>query len=300
MFTKLNTLYEDFLSFYEREGYSESTLENHRICLYKHIDPVIGDNYLRSLTPDKISHVKKQARKAGRSIPTRATITIRMILKYAENEGYTVGVDWQEIDVPRYSSKPDDVQYFNQKQLTIIRQAIPTDRPSGLRTRALFELLLHTGLRLSEALKLDKKDVDFQKQVVTALNTKQDEYSKLNVPEYALKWLNRYLESRIDDEKALFYVQPKCGGGGQRLGKETAHSYMKKLAKDTDLPCGHHILRRTFGTNLMRIEDVDPKTAQQIMRHKDIRTTMDHYVGINNKRVQKAIDKTASKLSCQK
>jgi site-specific recombinase XerD len=297
MFTTIKELKDDFIEFYEREGYSESTITNHEIRLRKYILPVIGDKYIRSLTVDDVSYVKEKARKAGHSLATSTTTTVRMLLRFAENENYTVGVDWEEIDVPQYSSKPAEVQYFNKEQLQIVREAIPTTRPSGLRTRALFELLLHTGLRLSEALKLDKKDVDFQKNVINAYNTKRDEYQEVHVSDYALDWLEKYLSMRVDDDKALFYVIPKCGGGGERLCAETAKSYMKKLAKDTDLPVGHHILRRTFGTELMRLNDVDPKTAQSIMRHKDIRTTMDHYVGVAEERQKYAHEQTTQKLT---
>ena len=296
MFTAVNDLFQPFLEFYKREGKSESTIINHRTRLHKYVDPVIGDYWIRRLSIDDISYVKEYVLDGGPSLPTNTTVSVRMLLQYAENEGYVVGCDWEAIDVPDYTSKPDQVQYFNKKQLRIVRSAIPTDRPSGLRTRALFELLLHTGLRLSEALKLDKNDVDFQKNVISALNSKQNEYQPVRVSDYALDWLDKYLTMRIDDNDALFYVVPKCGGGGKRLCKDTAISYMQKLSRDTDLPCGHHILRRTFGTELMRMDDIDPKTAQRIMRHKDIRTTMDHYVGVSQKREKEAHKQTTEKL----
>ena len=56
---------------------------------------------------------------------------------------------------------------------------------------------------------------------------------------------------------------------------------MKKATKELSIDFHFHMLRHTFATNLVN-SDVNLKTAQELMRHSNINTTMSVYTHINN------------------
>ncbi len=69
---------------------------------------------------------------------------------------------------------------------------------SGLRDRALIENLKVTGMRISEALSLNRDDIDWAKKEAEIINAKTKEQETIYFTDESLAWLKRYLDWRND------------------------------------------------------------------------------------------------------
>jgi site-specific recombinase XerC len=95
---------------------------------------------------------------------------------------------------------------------------------SGIRNRALIALLYRSGLRLSEALDLYPKDVDFGRGAIRVLNGKGGKSRVSGIDPGALAILQRWVEVRANfghnGSKPLF-----CTASGERV----SNAYIRRL-----------------------------------------------------------------------
>lgn len=163
------------------------------------------------------------------------------------------------------------------------------DSCDSKRDLAMVDLLASTGMRVGELIRLDIDDVDIQGRecVVTGKGNKQrpvyfDARTKLH--------LTAYLESRIDDNPALFV---SLNGRTQRLSVCTIEKRIKALGEKAQVGRVHpHKFRRTLATHAidkgMPIEQV-----QKLLGHSKIETTM-HYAMVNQSNVKASHEKYLS------
>ena len=146
--------------------------------------------------------------------------------------------------------------------------------------RALIENLRVTGMRISEAISLNRDDIDWNKKEAEITNAKTKEREMVYFTDESLAWLKRYLDFRNDRSEALFVNQ-----NGKRVSPCTVrntihHSTRRAGIKKNVHP---HIFRSTFGTELLH-GGADIKSVQVLMRHKSERTTLKHYIAVSKDR----------------
>lgn len=155
--------------------------------------------------------------------------------------------------------------------------------PSGLRTRALLEVLYATGTRIGEALSLDREDVDWKNKEAIIVNVKSKQPEKIFFTDRSFYWLSRYLASRDDKNPALFV------SNGTRLGREVSRSRMRRQFEKIEQSIGikkritHHIFRKTFVTHLLQ-RKADIMAVKDLARHRSERTTLKNYAGVDKER----------------
>lgn len=302
---KMKSLFQGFIDDCVRSGRKSSTVYNHRIMIDKFIGPAIGSMTLSEIRPIHANILADFARSSGPSRPSQAVITMRRILSYAVACGYTLAFDWRDIEVPRYRTK-NDVQALTIDEVNYIRRALKDDVLIGkhvskelqqahayvvTRTLCLFEVLLHTGLRISEALAIDIADLDLEKQELRVQNVKTEEWDTVYL--YGCTdAINEYLKFRQDENPALF-----ISNTGVRLPIETAKSTLARLKKRLNLkkPLTHKIFRATFVTLLLRAKR-DPKEVQVLARHKSLQTTLDYYYKVVKEELKVVHEAVMSKI----
>jgi len=150
----------------------------------------------------------------------------------------------------------------------------------------------YTGLRISEVLALNKDDINFEhneiyvnkkliykglrKNEYYALTQMKSKKSKAILP--LTKPLKRIL---IEWFQANPYEKICCDIEGYYLNPNVFSSIVKKVSKKMGIDFNFHMLRHTFATNLVT-NDVDLKTAQDLMRHSSVNTTMSIYTHIKD------------------
>ena len=154
-----------------------------------------------------------------------------------------------------------------------------------IRDLALITLLLGTGIRVSECVGLDIKDVDFKNNGIL-IRRKGGYEAVVYFGEEVEKALKDYLMERSSiipesgHENALFLsLQNK------RIGVRSVENLVKKYASSvTSLKkITPHKLRSTYGTSLYR-ETGDIYLVADVLGHADVNTTKKHYAALEEDR----------------
>lgn len=164
-------------------------------------------------------------------------------------------------------------------------------------------MLLCTGLRRGEQAAIKKKDIDLKYDEISLnrsieyihnqphiKDTLKTDESKNTVP--ILKRLKPYLVvacENLDSEDFLF-------GGKKPLTETQIKKRWKKYCNDIGYTFKGHQLRHAYAL-LLYEAGVDVKTAQRLLRHADIRTTMNVYTEFSKKVTDKSIKKVDDYLN---
>lgn len=162
-----------------------------------------------------------------------------------------------------------------------------------IRDFAIVTLLLGTGIRVSELVGLDLKDVDFKNNglhLIRKGNKEMIVYFGEEV-EYAL---TQYIETERKQivplpghENALFYSIQK-----KRMGVQAVQKLVKKYATETTplKKITPHKLRSTYGTTLYQETD-DIYLVAEVLGHNDVNTTRKHYAAMSDQKRRYAANK---------
>ncbi len=153
------------------------------------------------------------------------------------------------------------------------------DTPAGIRDRALLELLYASGLRISEAVGLDRDDLSLEEGLVRVVG-KGDRERQVPVGEVALGWLRRYI-GEVRPAWLALAAPPLAHGGplflsvrGERLDRRRAWEMLVATARSAGLQNGvsPHTLRHSFATHLLE-GGADLRIVQELLGHANISTT---------------------------
>jgi integrase/recombinase XerD len=156
--------------------------------------------------------------------------------------------------------------------------------PRSLRDRALVELLYGAGLRVSEAVGLERGAVDLENQLVRCIG-KGDKERIVPLGREGVGALRRYLSrgrpylDRRHRPELFLNVQ---GGGLTRAG---AFLIVRRLAAKAGLDPKRvhpHVLRHSFATHLLE-GGADLRSVQEMLGHADLGTT-ELYTHVSDRR----------------
>lgn len=160
-----------------------------------------------------------------------------------------------------------------------------------VRDLALLTLLLGTGIRVSECVGLNIKDVDFKNNGIK-IRRKGGYETVVYFGEEVEMALRDYLKQREKTyaqeghEEALFLSLQN-----RRIAVRSVENLVKKYAsKVTSLKkITPHKLRSTYGTSLYRATG-DIYLVADVLGHKDVNTTRKHYAALEDERRRRAAD----------
>ena len=158
------------------------------------------------------------------------------------------------------------------------------------RNLALFTLLLGTGIRVSECVGLDIKDVDFKNNGIMVTRKGGNQMVVYFGDEVAEALKNYMAGDRAaatplpGHEQALFLSTQR-----KRMGVQAVENMVKKYARQVtpNKKITPHKLRSTYGTSLYK-ETGDIYLVADVLGHKDVNTTKKHYAAIDDNRRRKA------------
>jgi integrase/recombinase XerD len=163
---------------------------------------------------------------------------------------------------------------LSEAQVEALLGAPDTDKPLGLRDRAMLELLYACGLRVSELVTLKTVQLGLAEGClrVTGKGSKE---RLVPFGEEALAWLQRYLADArgaiLDGQAsdALFVT-----GRGGAMTRQMFWKLIKAhaLRAGIDAPLSPHTLRHAFATHLLN-HGADLRAVQMLLGHADISTT---------------------------
>lgn len=283
MFNRLEDFYEPFLEWSRESGKANVTLKEYR-RMFRGPLKKIGGRRLRNLRLTDMSCIQESGDLYGKYSVEKSMVTIRQLFRYIRDSGENIPFEWRDIKCSKVPRPP--VEYLHPDEISKLRAVMDTSTQNGLRTRALFELLLHTGLRIGEGVSLNITDVDYAAREACVTNVKNKKSQKVFLTENCIYWLKEYLRTRKDDLPYLF-VAGRRGSSARRLLPVTARAALTKYEKLSELEkhVHWHILRKTFVTNLL-FGGVDIKTTQHLARHESEVTTLRHYAAVNHEKAR--------------
>ena len=247
----------------------------------------LGDGYPDADGVLKYVESLYQSGLANRSISRQIT-TLRNFFRYLLAEG-KVGEDPTAL-LPSPRQWKTIPKYLNREQLERLLAAPDPESSTGVRDRAMLELLYATGLRVSELCNLHSSDINTDLGVlrVTGKGGKQ---RMVPVGKSALRSLTDYwngARARLLGARKSPHVFVTARGGPltrQAFWKALA-GYGRKIGIFHELT--PHVLRHTFATHLLE-GGADLRSVQVMLGHADISTTQ-IYTHVLRSRLRKTVD----------
>jgi len=239
--------------------------------------------------------------RCGAAAKERKLCSLRTFFKYFFKKEKLDSNVTANVDLPKVHNKPivrlevdevvkvlDGVEHgegllFNKRKVSFMSKTKERDL-------AIITLLLGTGIRVSECVGLDAKDIDLENNSFTVTRKGGDKailYFSDEVKEALqdyLFWLDEQYENKtnfakaIVDHNALFKSSK-----GNRLSVRAIENIVKDYSKSAAplKKISPHKLRSTYGTNLYR-ETQDIYVVADVLGHKDVNTTKKHYADMSD------------------
>lgn len=193
--------------------------------------------------------------------------------KWLHRRNYIPDDPASELELPRMGYKLPSV--LNKEEAELVLQQPMVQRPTGVRDRAMLEMLYSTGMRRMELQHLKLYDVDKKHGLVTIREGKGKRDRIVPVGERALFWLERYLT----DARPKFVRQPDSSivflsAAGEAFTPNhlswLARRYVRAAGIGKSGAC--HIFRHTMAT-LMLEGRADIRYIQAMLGHVRLDTT---------------------------
>jgi integrase/recombinase XerD len=191
-----------------------------------------------------------------------------------------------EIESPR--RRPKLPRTLSPREAERLIEAAAGTTPRALRDAALVELLYGAGLRVSEAVGLERAGVDLDERLVRVIG-KGNKERIVPVGRSAVEALRRYLSRGRPYLDRRFRAELFLNAKGGPLTRAGAFLILRKLADKAGLEPGRvhpHLLRHSFATHLLE-GGADLRSVQEMLGHADLATT-ELYTHVTDRRRREA------------
>ena len=274
---------EDYLAYLHVErGLAAATIRAYRSDLtdFERSVSGTGDAWARSAEP-AIRYLAARTRRgqpgqralAPTSLRRRAA-ALKGFYRFAFGEG-VIDVDVAtHLDLPRQSRRLPDTLDVDE-----VDRLLEAASAGGMRDRALLELLYAAGLRVSEAIGLDREDLSLDGAFVRVIG-KGDKERLVPIGEVSVDHLSGWIAGPRATLIELHHVEPVRGGPlflgdrGRRLARQQAWAAVHAAASRAGLDgkVSPHTLRHSFATHLLE-GGADLRVVQELLGHASISTT---------------------------
>lgn len=264
-----------FLSAKSVEGCSNKTLNYYKKTLQKML--IIVDKRIEDIKTDDLRNYLtyyKETNNISKTTIDNVRRIFSSFFSWLEDEDYIIKNPVKRIHRIKKGRVVKDV-------LTDENLETLCDNCDNIRDLAILELLISTGIRVGELVKLNIDDINFHERECVVFGKGESERVVYFDARCKIH-LQQYLATRCDDNPALFVRFRKPY---DRLGINGVEIRLKKLGEKSNIRSVHpHKFRRTLATKAidkgMPIEQV-----QRLLGHVQIDTTM-QYAMVNQSNVK--------------
>ncbi|NOW87932.1 site-specific recombinase XerD [Clostridium beijerinckii] len=227
-----------------------------------------------------LSYVKNE-RNNSSFARARKIASIKSFFKYCETKLKIINNNpCRELEVPKKPNK--QINYLNlDESKKLLKDIVGRNKKRDL---AILTLFLNCGLRLSELCNIRFKDIKEDTLVVRGKGNK-DRTIYLN--EMCLRAIEDYMEERKHIKHSYLFVSERKNQLCKRQVQYIVQKNISSAGLDTNKYTTHK-LRHTAATLLYKHSNVDIRTIQTILGHKNISTTT-IYTHVDNEQVRNAI-----------
>ncbi len=282
-FEELSKLYLDDYAINKRSG------DTDRRYIELHLNPHFGEMNLTQVTPhdvNKYVNIRKSEQAKGQTINLELSV-LRTI--------WNVGLRSKKflMNENPVSTKEHFQDNSDSKRKRVLGE---DEEPKLLKNLPshqvpIVQVALNAGMRKQELLKLEISHVDFKNQSITIIAANNKSKRNDVIPMNSL--VAEIFKALIKENSGRSQFMFNKGNGKYGRIKFIDHGFTKALKEAGIKEFQFRDLRRTFGTRMAKL-GTNPFVLQKLMRHSDIKTTMEHYVQVDS---QDMLD--AAELLCQ-
>ncbi|MDR0402970.1 MAG: tyrosine-type recombinase/integrase [Treponema sp.] len=254
-----------------------------------------GDWLLGADTSFLVGYLEERRKNIGPRSAAKAVSALRSFFRYLVSRGIREDNPAAILESPKRNERLPAV--LRKEKIETILEAIDISKPLGIRNRALYELVYSAGLRVSETVRLDIKDLFFGERIVRVTGKGNRERMAIFGDEAARR-LKAYLEESrpllagTRRTRALFISRR-----GKRLSRKGIWKNYSLLAALAGTSSKLHTLRHSFATELLA-GGADLRQVQELLGHADIATTQ-IYTHVDVSLLRENHRKYLPRLSCQ-
>jgi tyrosine recombinase XerC len=252
-------------------------------------DPTTAD---RMMLRRYLSALKEQGM-AGASL-TRKVSTIRSFYRFLVREGKLETSPLTGLVVPKRERRLPTI--LSLEDLSAIIESADEATPQGLRNRAILELMYASGVRLSEVVGVDIRNLDLEERTLLVRGKGNKERIVL-MGEPAEKAIRRYLargrpKLATGAEMALFVNRD-----GNRLSGRSIEKIVRlhALKAGLDQRVWPHLLRHSFATHLLD-GGADLRVVQDLLGHASAQTTQ-IYTHVTEERQREKLERARKQMA---
>lgn len=239
-------------------------------------------SYLFYLTNTFQSKPATRARKAA---------SIRVFFKYLTQKGLISQNPAMNLETPKLGKRmPKYLSLDDSKKLLAVADS--EDDRNKERDYAILTLFLNCGIRLSELVGINIKDIDFSENKLNVIG-KGNKERTIYLNKACINAINSYLSVRPKtgikkgSEDAMFLSERL-----ERISNRTVQHIVKqellKAGLDTN-KYSVHKLRHTAATLMYKYGNVDIRALQELLGHESISTT-EIYTHVDNEQIRNAVE----------
>jgi len=202
---------------------------------------------------------------------TRKVSTVRNFFRFLVREGRLQTNSLAGVNAPKRERRLPTI--LTKEHLTALIASADAETPQGIRNRAILELMYASGVRLSEIVGVDLRNLDLGERTLLVRGKGNKERMVL-IGAPAEEALRRYLnEARprlaVDDTPAFFLNRD-----GQRLSGRSVQQIVQRhaLRAGLDERVHPHLLRHSFATHLLD-GGAELRVVQDLLGHASASTT---------------------------
>jgi integrase/recombinase XerD len=255
-----------------------STVSEAAVIAYvEHLDAVRDDDD-RPLAPSSIA---------------RALVAVRSFHRFCVDEGLLAADPSEEVGAPRV---PQGIpKALTEHEVGALLDAVPGDDSRAVRDRAILETLYATGIRISELVGLDRRDLDLKDGLMRVLG-KGSKERVVPVGRSARSALSAYLDRgrpeladhgrrRARREDAVF-----LNARGSRLTRQGCWKIVRATGERAGLGArlSPHVLRHSCATHMLD-RGADIRVVQELLGHASLSTTQ-VYTKVSPERLRAVYD----------
>ena len=270
---------DEYVAQRRAEGVTKATASSYRHRLgglARHLSKR-GIHRWRDVTPKVLDGFALHMKRRKYAFRSRETIlaSVRCFFAWLAARGKVMVDPAQHLRISRSREDQGPLERpLSEEEVRKLFASMPSDTPIELRNRAFVELLYSAGLRLSEALSLNVRDLDMSNRVVRVRRGKGGKAREVPMVRGLHSALTKYLRVRSElvngkDRGALLLTQ-----FGKRMTVEAAQKVVQKLSRRPGQRHVHpHLFRHSIAVHLLR-NGADIRYLQAFLGHELLDTTI--------------------------
>lgn len=283
---KYSQVVEKFLKYLVSVDRSSETVEGYRkelgyfgdFLLVK--DPI--EKHMEEISLEDLEDYMHHIKMKGKMSATRNRVIyiFRSFYNYAYKRGLTL--EQLPLFLEPIRVKQKERFFLDEEQVEVLFANI--DKPL---LKAAIQTIYYTGIRVSELINLEVKDIDMNNRLIHIVDGKGKKDRKIPISQKLYTIIKYYLENIRPniDSKRLF-----CTKRTGSLSSQYINSTLKKAQETMGLErrVSAHILRHSFASSMIKA-NVPLPYLQKLLGHADLRVTS-LYIHQNIEELRKAVE----------